>query len=355
MHKPLATMKKIHALLLILPLWFPGTATPVRAQPPKAPKGQVFVFDDTLENRRGEMEVFFPKNHDPSKPVPGVILFHGGGWTSGDLADFRYHCQYLASRGLVAATSNYELRSKKEDGTMTGKEVCVRSAKRAIRFFKQNAEKFGVDPHRVITGGGSAGAHVALMATLSPGHNDPRDPANIDTSVVAYLLYNPAVGPKERTVREVLEASKDFSKFPPSIAFFGTSDHFMNGYLQFEKTLKSGGAPAMELWQAEWETHTFFKKQPWLELCTIQTDLFLIKHGFLAGEPSLKAPAGDARLTQTPALSLPAEVLQRKVSVKGKVFHRPDCPQAADPRLETTVAEALKENFIPCNKCKPHK
>jgi acetyl esterase/lipase len=318
------------------------------------PAGEKHVFDDTL-GKRGQMEIYFPENHDPSKPVPGVILFHGGGWTSGDLVDFRYHCHYLASRGLVAATSNYELRTKKDDGTMTGKEVCVRSAKSAIRYFKQNAGKLGIDPDQIITGGGSAGAHVSLMATLHPGHNDPRDPAGIDTSVVAYLLYNPAVDLRDPILQEVLAKRDDLSDLPPSVAFFGTSDTYLQGYLPFAEAFRKKSAPRMDLWLAEWETHVFFKKRPWLELCTIQTDRFLAELGFLQGEPTLAIPDGGAHLTQTPDLSLPDEILQRVVFSKGKFFHLGDCKQRPDAATETTVAKALEEGFANCQSCKPHK
>ena len=73
-----------------------------------APKGKEYVFDEAL-GKRGVMEIYFPEDHDPEKPVPGIILFHGGAWVSGNLQDFRYQAHYFASRGLVAATSHYEL------------------------------------------------------------------------------------------------------------------------------------------------------------------------------------------------------------------------------------------------------
>src|SRR5262245_41469710 len=62
-----------------------------------------------------ELELYFPPNHDPTKAkVPGVILFHGGGWRGGDLRQFRIACHYLASRGLVTATANYRMLGNDE-------------------------------------------------------------------------------------------------------------------------------------------------------------------------------------------------------------------------------------------------
>jgi len=126
----------------------------------------------------------------------GVILFHGGGWSGGDLTQFRYANRYLASRGLVAATADYRMLTKAERDRLpaseTNKRVCVTDAKSAIRWFKQHAADLGIDPQRIITGGGSAGGHVAVLATLNPGLNDPADPKDFDPRVAAYLLFNPA-------------------------------------------------------------------------------------------------------------------------------------------------------------------
>ena len=45
-----------------------------------APEGKVHTY-----KKEGgvahEIEIHFPKDHDRSKPVPGIIMFHGGGWS----------------------------------------------------------------------------------------------------------------------------------------------------------------------------------------------------------------------------------------------------------------------------------
>jgi len=161
----------------------------------EVPPGEVHVYK-TSGGKPQQMEVYFPPDHDPeTKKVPGLILFHGGGWGGGDLIQFRRACQYFASRGLVCATSNYRMLTKEEAAALpkrdTRKAVCVTDAKSAIRWFKAQAGKFGIDPKRIVTGGGSAGGHVATLATLNPDLNDPADPKDIDVSVVAYLLETP--------------------------------------------------------------------------------------------------------------------------------------------------------------------
>lgn len=85
----------------------------------------------------------------------------------------------------------------------TRKRACITDAKSALRWFKQHAGEFGMDPARIITGGGSAGGHISALATLNPGLNDPADPVGFDTSVVAYLWFNPAFAPDDSKDAEV--------------------------------------------------------------------------------------------------------------------------------------------------------
>ena len=171
-------MKKLTSIIIFLLTLASLAAERVYSNDP--PKGKVYVYKE-VDGMTREMEIFFPKDHDPSKKsVPGVIMFHGGGWGSGSRVMFSYQCNYFASRGLVAATVTYKLAKKavanKTKGTESRKRVCITDAKSAIRWYKQNAKKLGIDPRKIIAGGGSAGGHISLLATTNRGLNDPGDP-----------------------------------------------------------------------------------------------------------------------------------------------------------------------------------
>ena len=207
----------------------------VYAQKVQGPASKVYVYKE-VDGVDREMEIYFPKSKS-KKPVPGIILFHGGAWGAGSRDAFSYQCAYFASRGLVAATVAYRLATKEEkvaernEGEASYKRLCIPDAKSAIRWFKQHAGELGVDPKRIIAGGGSAGGHISLLATTNPGLNDPSDPEDYDTSVAAYVLFNPALSVGDAKDPEVDFLNYLKADFPPAIVFFGSEDKWMiNGW-----------------------------------------------------------------------------------------------------------------------------
>jgi acetyl esterase len=269
-----------------------------------APAGKRFVYKQS-GGKPQELEIHFPPGWDATKSkVPGAILFHGGSWRGGDLNQFRHACHYLASRGLVAATANYRMLTADEvKGLPEGesnKRACVTDAKSAIRWMKQHATELGIDPQRLIAGGGSAGGHVALLATTNPGLNDPADPKDFDTSVVAYLLFNPALR-MDKPDAEVDALQQIKADLPPAIFFFGDQDHqwkpAADAVLQKLKTM---GNKSAQLWIAEGKGHGFFNQPPWQDLTLAEADRFLVAHGLLTGTSTLAPAASGEKLVQAP-------------------------------------------------------
>jgi acetyl esterase/lipase len=63
--------------------------------------------------------------------------------------------------------------------------------KRAVAWMKANAARYGVDPERIILGGGSAGGHLALLTAYAPHHPllTPPDVQGTDLSVAGVVSY----------------------------------------------------------------------------------------------------------------------------------------------------------------------
>ena len=265
--------------------------------------GKVYVYKQSAGQPQ-ELEVYFPKDWSPSNRVPGVILFHGGSWTGGSLSQFRYACRYLATRGLVAATANYRMLPKAEQKKLpeseSYKRVCVTDAKSAIRWMKQHADELGIDPKRLITGGGSAGGHVSVLATTTPGLDDPADPPGFDTSVIAYLLFNPAFTAADSVDPQIDVLQHLRRDLPPAIMFFGTEDGWKKGADAAFAKLRELGNTTTEMWLAAGQSHSFFNKPPWQDVTVAAADRFLVRLGLLKGECTLPAPAGGETLAKQP-------------------------------------------------------
>lgn len=283
------------------------------AEPPSkaqvnGPAGKPSIYKTSAGKER-RMEIFFPPNHDPAKSkVPGLILFHGGAWLGGTLSEFRNTCAYFASRGLVCATAEYQMlkMSKAEAANLpdgeSHKRVCVIDAKSAIRWFKQHAGELGVDPARIITGGTSAGGHISALATMNPGLNDPADPMEIDTRVVAYIWVNPAFSGQDRKTPAIDIERHLKAELPPTIVFFGGLDGYKKSWDNgpYAKW-KAVGTKTIECRIAPGENHGFWNfSEAWQTAMLIATDRFLVKHGLLTGEPTLRAPATGERFVTAP-------------------------------------------------------
>lgn len=270
----------------------------------RVPHGKPYVYKQSGGEPR-DLEVYFPPDWDPSKnKVPGIIFFHGGDWTGGNLNQFRYACQYFAGRGLVAATVNYRMIPREvRDGLPKGesfKRACLLDAKSAIRWMKQHAVELGVDPESIITAGGSAGGHLAVVATAAAGINDPADPEGIDTGAQAFLLFNPNFKPDDTGDLEADVQKYLTADLPPAIVFFGDQDSYLTYGSEALSKLKSVGHSGMELWIAKGQPHGFFNNPPWQDVVLAEADRFLVEHGFLNGPCTLSLPSTGERLIKAP-------------------------------------------------------
>jgi acetyl esterase/lipase len=124
---------------------------------------------------------------DVWRPPPGVepsglafVYLGGGAWylldrNLGTGPLFRH----LAAQGHVIVNVAYRTYPETDIPGMVG------DAKRAVAWLKSTADEYDVDPERVVIGGGSAGAHLALLAGYAPHHPDltPTELSNVDVSV----------------------------------------------------------------------------------------------------------------------------------------------------------------------------
>ena len=228
---------------------------------------------------------------DTDEQTAAIVFFFGGGWTGGNPQQFFPHCQYLAKRGILAASAEYRIKSKHN----TSPYECVEDGKSAVRWLRAHADKFNIDPNRIASGGGSAGGHVGACTGTVPGQDAPDEDMAISSQPNAMVLFNPVVdvaGLKrlaERFPKDPLEISPFqhiCSNLPPTVIFHGTDDTTVpyEQAQRFTKAMREAGNTC-ELCAYEGRGHGFFNHGRGdgsdYEQTVVQMDDFLVQLGYL--------------------------------------------------------------------------
>jgi len=177
-----------------------------------------------------------------ARPSPGLLLIHGGGWKSGKREDYRYYGVKFAEEGYAVASISYRLRD------VAPFPAAVEDAKCAVRWMRENGEKYGVDPGRIAVIGGSAGGHLSMMVAYSSdvlGLEGQGGHAGVSSRVQAVVnLYGPVdlttpyarnhdlttafIGKPYAEAEAVYERASPLSYVtqddPPTLIFHGTLD-----------------------------------------------------------------------------------------------------------------------------------
>jgi acetyl esterase/lipase len=126
---------------------------------PEIPADIQEIKDVEYKNINGkslQLDLYVPKNIE--KPAPLLVFIHGGSWKGGKREDYLVYLIAFAKKGYITATVSYRLL---EDGPYP---ACIEDVTDAVSWFYKNGETYGYDPDRIALVGGSAGAHLALLA-----------------------------------------------------------------------------------------------------------------------------------------------------------------------------------------------
>lgn len=238
------------------------------------------------------LNIFKPADWKPSDSRPAVVFFFGGGWRSGNPSQFEPHCRYLASRGMVACAAEYRIKSKHD----TTPFECVADGKSAVRWIREHAAELGIDPKRIVAGGGSAGGHVAACTGTVTGFDEPNENKKISSVPNAMALFNPVVDTTETGWKggpqQLGERCKEISPIhfvrkgtPPTIIFHGTGDTtvLFENVERFTDQMKQKGNRC-ELIAYPDQPHGFFnlsRNKKNYEDTIVKLDAFLTSLGYL--------------------------------------------------------------------------
>jgi acetyl esterase/lipase len=193
-------------------------------------------------------DIYYPENFTQGKKKPAIVFFFGGGWVGGDRNHFQRQSRYLASKGMIAITVDYRIKSEHNTSPIEAME----DAKSAMRWVKKNANELGVDVNKLAAGGGSAGGHLAAVTATINQFNAKEDDSSISAKPNLLVLFNPVIDttPKGYGAKKMGKNQKKASPvrhvkkgIVPTIIFHGTADTTVpfENVERFEKLMKAKG------------------------------------------------------------------------------------------------------------------
>lgn len=110
--------------------------------------------------KKEKLDIFYPDSG--RGPWPVFMEVHGGAWYFGQKKSVEFE-PFLAGleRGFACVSLGYTLSPEGHY------PLPVQEIKAAVRFLRKNAEKYCLDPEKIVLWGGSAGAHLASLAAVS--------------------------------------------------------------------------------------------------------------------------------------------------------------------------------------------
>jgi acetyl esterase/lipase len=208
---------------------------------PEIPETVEEIKDVEYKNVNGkslQMDFYRPKN--AGEPLPLLVFIHGGSWKSGKRSDYLVYLTSFAEKGYITATVSYRLL---RDSIYP---AAVEDVTDAVEWLFENGENFGCDPDRIALVGGSAGAHLAMLAAYGWGSSalqsnnatsahrikavvDIYGPADLTTEYARnQRLVNAFIGhsydENPELYREASPITYLGSSCPPTLILHGTSD-----------------------------------------------------------------------------------------------------------------------------------
>jgi acetyl esterase/lipase len=139
------------------------------------------------------MDAYLVKSN---RPTPVLIEFHGGGWRRGAKSQFAYPAGLIDSilaTGISVISVDYRLTPKYPFPAQ------VEDAARAVQFVRSKAREWNIDPNRVATLGGSAGAHLGAWVALHDDLAKPDSPDPVERQSSRLTCFVALSGPMDLT------------------------------------------------------------------------------------------------------------------------------------------------------------
>lgn len=226
----------------------PAAAQPELLEPQQVNLPTVRLWDGDAPGAKGATDEDRPRLSivapDAARACgTAVIVCPGGGYNvrAMDWEGLQV-ARWLGGHGVSAFILCYRVRKYGYDAP----DAFV-DGRRAVRWLRHNADRYGIDPHRIGMIGFSAGAHLTYRVSVGydAGAPDAADPVERESSRpdFAFLIYCPDPGAwhSQDPGRKTVDAAT-----PPTFIFHTAEDQLLppKGVLDYFQALRAAGVEA---------------------------------------------------------------------------------------------------------------
>lgn len=186
-------------------------------------------WDAEKRNFKPSIRVFLPE--EGARNGKAILVCPGGGYRVLSLGQEGYEwADYFVPKGYATIVLSYRMPNG-------NKEVPMSDATEAMRLIRENASKWGIDPHKVGILGSSAGGHLA--STIATHNDEATRPdfqilfypvISMDKSITHMDSHNCFVGenatPEQE--QEYSNALKVTAQTPPAILLLSDDDFLVS-------------------------------------------------------------------------------------------------------------------------------
>lgn len=269
----------------------PKKAVPAETTPVTIPGAETFVYRDGQPDPM-RLHVFKPKGWKSGDKLPALVWFFGGGWTKGSPERSAGWARNAAQWGMVGIAPDYRTKNRFNTSPLES----VADARAALRWVQDHAVELGMDPAKIVVGGGSAGGHVALWTGIegTPPGSDPNEaPKGKPAALILHCPVSDTTVLKGYTPKRFGENAEALSpvnrvdaRMPPLLLFHGDADQTVPyaQSVELNKKLTETGN-SVEFVTVPGGSHGFVSETPgWKDKTKELMHEFLKKQGLL---PSL--------------------------------------------------------------------
>jgi acetyl esterase/lipase len=167
----------------------------------------------------------------PGRGRLGVVWAHGGGWVSGDRANWSLPKwgRWMSDMGTTMFSVDYRLPTNGSGMRALTPAVKAQEAadvKCALGWVRAHAAEYGVDPTNLVLAGDSAGAHLAMLTayTIGTPNLPPSCPVSVAPVKAVLSLYGITYS-NNPVENDVMPINYVRQGLPPTLLIQGVNDH----------------------------------------------------------------------------------------------------------------------------------